>query len=387
MPENSSHILSPEEIERYKRHLVLKEVGGQGQQKLKAARVLIVGAGGLGSPLLMYLAAAGVGTIGIVDDDTVTLDNLQRQIAHDTSRVGDAKVASAREAARAPQPARQRSRRSKRGSMRPTRSSSSPATTSWRTAPTTPRRATSSPMPAISPSARSSSARSARSTATSRPSNPTTRASDGTPYPSYRCLFPEAPPPGTVPNCAEVGVLGSVVGVIGTLQATEVLKEILGVGASLAGRLLIYDALGSRFETLTLAWDPDNPLTGRNPTITDLSVHAGAAKRARRALPDPASPTAIDTSPAKTASPMPAAGRSLAARAAHGPARTTGRARALLPAAVAGAAGRAARRSSAPSPSPPTARSPRRGSPPPRRRSRPRSSASAPSSSAASARS
>ena len=289
MPENSSHILSPEEIERYKRHLVLKEVGGQGQQKLKAARVLIVGAGGLGSPLLMYLAAAGVGTIGIVDDDKVTLDNLQRQIAHDTSRVGDAKVASARAAAGF-STRTSGSRRSKRALMRPTRSSSSRATTSSRTAPTTPRRATSSRMPAISPSGRSSSAPSARSTATSPPSSRYEKGSDGTPYPSYRCLFPEAPPPGTVPNCAEVGVLGAVVGVIGTLQATEVLKEILGVGASLAGRLLIYDALSARFETLTLAWDPDNPLTGRSPTIRTCPSTPARAKRARRAPPDPASP-------------------------------------------------------------------------------------------------
>ncbi len=96
----------------------------------------------------------------------------------------------------------------------------------------------------------------------------------GTPYPSYRCLFPEAPPPGTLPNCAEVGVLGAVVGVIGTIQATEILKEILGIGSSLAGRLLIYDALGARFETLTVAWDPENPVSGRNPTITDLHLTA-----------------------------------------------------------------------------------------------------------------
>jgi adenylyltransferase/sulfurtransferase len=99
---------------------------------------------------------------------------------------------------------------------------------------------------------------------------------DGKPYPSYRCLFPEAPPPGTVANCAEVGVLGSVVGVVGTLQATEVLKEITGTGDSLAGRLLIYDAKAARFETVSVAWDPDNALSGRSPTIRDLSIHAGA---------------------------------------------------------------------------------------------------------------
>src|SRR4029078_1735106 len=102
---------------------------------------------------------------------------------------------------------------------------------------------------------------------------PHERDAEGNPYPSYRCLFPEAPPPGTIPNCAEVGVLGAVVGVIGTLQATEVLKEILGIGTSLAGRLLMYDALAARFETLSIAWDVENQISRRNPTITDLSIH------------------------------------------------------------------------------------------------------------------
>jgi molybdopterin-synthase adenylyltransferase len=99
---------------------------------------------------------------------------------------------------------------------------------------------------------------------------------DGNPWPSYRCIFPEAPPPGTVPPCSEIGILGSIAGVVGTLQATEVLKEITGVGESLAGRLLIYDALTARFECVKVSWDPDNPLSGRNPTITDLSIHFGA---------------------------------------------------------------------------------------------------------------
>jgi molybdopterin-synthase adenylyltransferase len=100
---------------------------------------------------------------------------------------------------------------------------------------------------------------------------------DGEPYPTYRCTFPEAPPPGTVANCAEVGVLGAAVGVVGTLQATEVLKEILGLGESLAGRLLLYDALAARFTEIKLAWDPANPLSGKEPTIRDLTIHAGAA--------------------------------------------------------------------------------------------------------------
>ena len=220
--------LTPEEIERYKRHLVLREVGGQGQQKLKAAKVLVIGAGGLGSPVLMYLAAAGVGTIGIIDDDRVSLDNLQRQIVHDTPHVGAAKVESAARDDRAGSTRTCASRPTTCGSMPATRSTSSRATTSSPTAPTISPPAISSAMPAISPSSRWCLPPSARSTATSRPSSRTRSGPDGKPYPSYRCIFPEAPPPGTVANCAEVGVLGAAVGVIGTLQATEVLKEIVG---------------------------------------------------------------------------------------------------------------------------------------------------------------
>jgi adenylyltransferase/sulfurtransferase len=268
--------LSSEEIERYKRHLVLKEIGGQGQQTLKAARVLVVGAGGLGSPLLAYLAAAGVGTIGIVDDDAVSLDNLQRQIVHDTTRVGTPKVASARETV---------------GRLNPhvTVEAIEARLTAANALELIARH------DIVADGSDNAETRYLVSDAcyfAKRPLvfgavgpfdgyvstfKPHERTSDGTPYPSYRCLFPEAPPPGTVPNCAEAGVLGSVVGVIGTLQATEVLKEILGVGTSLAGRLLIYDALAARFESLNVAWDPENPLTGRSPTITDLSVHANTS--------------------------------------------------------------------------------------------------------------
>jgi molybdopterin/thiamine biosynthesis adenylyltransferase len=273
MPQKTSHILSPAEIERYKRHLVLKEVGGQGQQKLKAARVLVVGAGGLGSPLIMYLSAAGVGTIGIVDDDRVSLDNLQRQIVHATASVGTAKVASARNTA---------------GCLNPhvlieaheTRLTSANALDLV------------SRYDIVADGSDNSETRYLVADAcyfAKRPLvfgavgpfdgyvatfKPYEHDREGTPYPSYRCLFPEAPAPGTVPNCAEVGVLGAVVGVIGTLQATEVMKEIIGIGETLAGRLLIYDALGARFETLKIAWDPENPLTGRDPTIKDLSIHS-----------------------------------------------------------------------------------------------------------------
>jgi adenylyltransferase/sulfurtransferase len=263
------------EIERYKRHLVLRQVGGQGQQKLKAARVLVVGAGGLGSPVLMYLAAAGVGTLGIIDDDRVSLDNLQRQIVHDTARIGTAKVESARE-------------------------------TIARLNPHVEMQAWDARLDAgnaldviarydiVADGSDNFATRYLVSDACYLARKPLVFAAvgpfdgyvttfkphekgpDGAPYPSYRCLFPEAPPPGTVANCAEVGVLGASVGVIGCLQATEVLKEILALGESLAGRLLLYDALAQRFTEIAIPWDPANPLSGEAPAIRDLAIHAGA---------------------------------------------------------------------------------------------------------------
>lgn len=269
--------LTGPEIERYKRHLVLKEVGGQGQQRLKAARVLIVGAGGLGSPIALYLAAAGVGTIGIIDDDKVSLDNLQRQIAHDTPHVGTPKVASARETIERLNPhvdVEAIEARLDAGNAADIiarydiiADGSDNAETRYLISDACYFAKRTLVFGAVGPFDGYVST-----------FKPHERDKTGDPYPSYRCLFPEAPAPGTVPNCSEVGVLGAVVGVIGTLQATEILKEILGIGTSLAGRLLIYDALAGRFETLSIAWDPDNPISGRNPTITDLTVHT-ATKR------------------------------------------------------------------------------------------------------------
>jgi adenylyltransferase/sulfurtransferase len=265
--------LSAQEIERYKRHLVLREVGGQGQQKLKGARALIVGAGGLGSPLVMYLAAAGVGTIGIADDDHVSLDNLQRQIAHDTASVGTSKTASTAQTVKRLNPhvtIEPIEARIGAGNALDIISrydivadGSDNAETRYLVSDACCLAKRTLVFGAVGPFDGYVST-----------FKPYARDAGGQPYPSYRCLFPEAPPPGTVANCAEVGVLGAVVGVIGTLQAAEVLKEILGIGTSLAGRLLIYDALGARFETLSIAWDPDNPLTGRTPSIHDLSIHA-----------------------------------------------------------------------------------------------------------------
>lgn len=266
---------SPEEIQRYKRHLVLRDVGGPGQQRLKKARVLIVGAGGLGSPITLYLAAAGVGTIGLIDDDIVSLDNLQRQILHNTADVEAAKVDSARETI---------------GRLNP---HVRVETFNFRL---TPKNALSiiENFDIVCDGTDNFATRYLVSDACYLAKKtlvfgalgpfdgyvttlkPHERRPDGTPWPSYRCIFPEAPPPGTVANCSEVGVLGAVVGVIGSLQATEVLKEITGAGESLAGRLLIYDALSSRFESIAIGWDPSNALSGENPTILDLSVHEAA---------------------------------------------------------------------------------------------------------------
>lgn len=265
--------LTPDEIARYKRHLVLREVGGQGQQALKAARVLVVGAGGLGSPLLLYLAAAGVGHIGIVDDDTVSLDNLQRQIVHDTAHVGTRKVQSAAAAIRRLNPHVQvetfASRITPQNALDMIQGFDIVADGSDNFA---------------TRYLVSDACYLARKTLVFAAVGqfdgylttfkPHLNDADGKPYPSYRCIFPEAPPPGTVANCSEVGVLGASVGVVGTLQAVEVLKEILGSGESLAGRLVIYDALSARFSEMKFAWDPGNPLSGAHATIRTLEPSA-----------------------------------------------------------------------------------------------------------------
>ncbi|MDX2265637.1 MAG: molybdopterin-synthase adenylyltransferase MoeB [Hyphomicrobiales bacterium] len=261
--------LTPEEIARYKRHLLLREIGGQGQQRLKAARVLVIGAGGLGSPLILYLAAAGVGHIGVVDDDRVSLDNLQRQIIHDTARVGALKTDSAGEAVRRLNP-------HVRLELTPVRLDARNAMSMIEG------------FDLVADGSDNFATRYLVNDACYFAKKPlvfaalgpfdgylsTFRAfeqdADGAPKPSYRCIFPEAPPAGTVANCQEAGVLGAVAGVMGTLQAVEVVKELLGIGQSMSGRLLIYDALAARFETIAVSWDPDNPLTGRNPRIFGL---------------------------------------------------------------------------------------------------------------------
>ncbi|HXF55916.1 MAG TPA: molybdopterin-synthase adenylyltransferase MoeB [Hyphomicrobiaceae bacterium] len=268
--------LSKEEIDRYKRHLVLREIGGQGQQKFKAARVLVVGAGGLGSPVLMYLAAAGVGTIGVIDDDRVSLDNLQRQIAHDTPSVGALKVESARRMLKRLNPhvvVETHAQRLAAGNALDIISrydlvadGSDNFRTRYLVSDACYLAGKTLVFAAVGPF-----------DGYLTTLKPHLKDAHGKPYPSYRCLFPEAPAPETVLNCAEVGVLGSVVGVIGTLQATEVLKEIAEVGDSLAGRLLVYNALAGRFDEIRYEWDPRNPLSGVEPSIRDLSIHAEAS--------------------------------------------------------------------------------------------------------------
>jgi molybdopterin-synthase adenylyltransferase len=267
--------LTQDEIERYKRHLVLHDVGGPGQQRIKAARVLVVGAGGLGSPVLMYLAAAGVGRLGIIDDDCVSLDNLQRQIVHDTPHIGSAKVASAKETIARLNPHVGVEAYAERLTAKNAldiisrydivADGSDNFATRYLVSDACYLAKRTLVFAAIGPF-----------DGYLTTLKPHERLADGRPFPSYRCIFPEAPPPGTVANCAEVGVLGAVAGVIGALQATEVLKEIVGLGQSLAGRLLIYDARAARFTEIQVTWDEANPLSGKTPSIQDLSVHAGA---------------------------------------------------------------------------------------------------------------
>lgn len=254
-------VLSSEEIERYARHIVLHGVGGPGQQKLKAARVLVIGAGGLGSPVLQYLAAAGIGTLGIVDDDHVSLSNLQRQVLHGTEDIGAPKVESATRAIARLNPHVKvvshetrinpdNARELVRGYDIVTDGSDNFET----------RFAVSDACfferkPLVTAAVGTFDA----SLTTLRPFE---RSAAGVPNPTYRCLFSEAPPPGTVPACAEAGVLGALTGLVGAMMALEVIREIVGFGESLVGRLLLVDTRSMRFETVRYGWDPDNPLNG-----------------------------------------------------------------------------------------------------------------------------
>jgi molybdopterin-synthase adenylyltransferase len=268
---------SSEEIERYARHIVLKGVGGPGQMRLKQARVLVIGAGGLGSALIQYLAASGVGTIGIVDDDIVSLSNLQRQVLHGTPDIGIKKVTSAAEAVKRLNPHVNIIQHA----FRITEDNARELISNY---------------DIIADGSDNFDTRYAVSDACFHAKRPlvtasvnefdgsitTIRAHEtdglGNPNPTYRCLFPEKPTSGIVPTCSEAGVLGALTGVIGSLQAMEILREITGFGqesamntsasgttqrtTGLVGRLLLVDALYLRFDTMTYFWDPQNPLNG-----------------------------------------------------------------------------------------------------------------------------
>ena len=252
--------LSEQQFERYARHLILDEVGEEGQAKLMAARVLVVGAGGLGSPVLLYLAAAGIGTLGIVDDEIVDLSNLQRQIVHPTARIGAAKVESARATLAAINP-------EVRVEAYAQRLEASNAAALVRrydvVADGSDNFATRYLLNDVCYAERRTLIGAALSPFEGQLS--TFKAYLGPPHPCYRCLFREPPPPDLVPRCETAGILGAVAGVIGTLQATEVLKEVLGLGDSLSGTLLMYAALRAGFHKITLPRDPDCPTCGRRP--------------------------------------------------------------------------------------------------------------------------
>lgn len=260
---------SEEQINRYARHIILNEVGGTGQAKLLDSRVLVVGAGGLGAPLLLYLAAAGVGTVGVVDDDVVDLSNLQRQVIHRNDRIGKPKVESAAETIAAINPdvavVAHRERLTAGNAFRliadydivadgsdnfPTRFLVNDACYLMR-------------KPLVSAAILRFEGQLS-----------TFKAFEDGDNPCYRCIFREPPPPGLVPSCSEGGVLGALAGAVGSLQTVEVLKEVLGIGDSLSGALLIYDALTTTFRKVKVRRDAECPLCGSAATIGDLSLHA-----------------------------------------------------------------------------------------------------------------
>jgi adenylyltransferase/sulfurtransferase len=252
-----------EQVQRYARHIILPYIGGAGQRKLLDASVLCIGAGGLGSPVAMYLAAAGVGRLGILDFDRVDLTNLQRQIIHGTKDVGRSKVESAMDRLRDINPTIE---------IVPydTLLTSENAFEILE------------PWDVIVDGTDNFPVRYLVNDATQMLGKPLVYGSiyqfegqatvfmPGPETPCYRCLFPQPPPPGTVPSCAEGGVFGVLPGIIGSIQATEAIKLITGVGEPLVGRLLLFDALSMEFTTVKLRWDADCPVCGKEPSITEL---------------------------------------------------------------------------------------------------------------------
>ena len=263
--------LTPEQVKRYSRHIIMPQIGSQGQRKLMDARVLVVGAGGLGGPVALYLALAGVGTIGLVDFDTVDVSNLQRQVLHNSETVGMPKVESAILTLRRYNP---------EVSVVPHEFPINSENAMELVAQ----------YDVVVNGADNFATRYLVNDAAYLNGKPVVDGSilifDGqvTVYEPgegcYRCLFPEPPPPGMVPNCAEAGVLGALTGTVGSIQATEVVKLILGIGDTLTGRLLLIDALGMEFRVVRTRRNPSCPLCGENPTVTgliDYEVFCGLA--------------------------------------------------------------------------------------------------------------
>jgi adenylyltransferase/sulfurtransferase len=253
---------SSDEIERYARHIVLADVGGPGQQKLKSARVAVIGVGGLGSPAIQYLAAAGIGTLRLVDGDTVSLSNLQRQVIHNTDQIGALKVESAALAVArlnphvAIEPVAARLDHDNAAELIAAADLVLDCTDNFAARYLISDQCFHARKPLITAAVGQFDG----SITTLKPYESTP---DGTPNPTWRCLFPEPPPDGLLPSCAEAGILGALVGAVGAMQALEAIKEIVGIGEGLVGRLLLYDARSARFETVDYRWNPENPLNGR----------------------------------------------------------------------------------------------------------------------------
>lgn len=263
--------LSPEEIERFEPHILLKEVGGVGQKKIKQASILVIGAGGLGSPALMYLAAAGVGRLGIIDPDIVSLSNLQRQIIHTTENVGSHKTISARQKIAQINPHvevltfREKITADNAMDIISAYDLVLDGCDNFKT-----RFLVNDACYFAKKTLISAAVGQFEGQVMTFKSHMT--APDGTPSPNYRCFF-EGDPLDADTACQTQGIIGALTGIIGSLQALEALKEILSIGESLCGHILIYDGLKNNMRKITLPWNPDNPLNGENPTITDLSIH------------------------------------------------------------------------------------------------------------------
>lgn len=251
------------QVQRYSRHIILKEIGGKGQARIAGSKILCVGAGGLGSPAALYLAAAGVGRLGIVDADTVDLSNLHRQILHTTARVGTPKVDSAREVIASMNPdveVRTHAVRLNSENILEILSEYDVVLDGSDNFPTR----------FLVNDACFFTKKTLVSASIFRFDGQITTIKAHAGHPCYRCLYPEPPPAGLVPSCQEAGVLGVLAGTVGVLQATEALKEVLGIGRPLYDRLMIYDALEMTFREVKIRKDPACPLCGKSPKITKL---------------------------------------------------------------------------------------------------------------------